>query len=137
MSFRAGLAEHVGAAGPGELVDLVLSNDVLHHVGDQSATARAARVAARPGATWLAIEPSWINPYVCYYHLRTPGERLFFPRRFLEAAADSGWRLVGTRRLFLIPTAIADPPEWLRGAERILERAPLLSRRDRLELEAA
>ncbi len=127
VRFVEGVAERLAEAVPGLQAELVLTNDVLHHVEDEGATAASVRAHAGPGARWLAIEPSCLNPYVIWYHTRTEGERLFFPRRFLRTAAAGGWQPDGRRYLFLIPLVIKEPARWMQRVERRLEGVPGLA----------
>ena len=107
--------------------DLIVSSDVLHHVDSLSRVIRAVRTIARPGATWVLVEPSAANPYVGAYQALTPGERNFWARRFLHEADQAGWELSGRGRMFLIPATIDCPPSWLIALERRLERFPVLA----------
>ena len=107
-------------------VQWIVSNDTLHHVEDvELCTSRLAAVADR-GARWLATEPSVLNPYMALMHVVRPGERNFHPRPFVRAAARHGWAVQSKRYLFLIPSALARPPGWLKATERALERVPVL-----------
>ena len=108
-------------------VDAVLSNDTLHHVEDVPRVAGRLAAVARPGAGWLAIEPSVANPYVAVRHALEPGERNFFPGRFAAEAAGAGWSLRQRRHLFLIPPQLRRPPAWLRAVERRFETVPGLA----------
>lgn len=110
-----------------EPADWVLSNDVLHHVLDFTRTAAAVAAVAKPWAQWLAIEPNPQNPWVVWYHTRTPGEQVFRERRFLAAAAATGWELCGREHLFLVPQALKRPPRSLVTLERVFERLPVIS----------
>jgi SAM-dependent methyltransferase len=118
-SFRRGTAEEADAALAGESgFDLIVSNDVLHHVESQERTAAAAARVARPGGRWLAIEPNWRNLYVLVRCAWKRGEKNFWPGPFLRAARSAGW--AGGRRsfLFLIPPFVKEPSPffaWLEG----------------------
>jgi hypothetical protein len=119
----------------GESVDRVLSSDVLHHVDDTVLVGRNLAAVTRPGGQWLAIEPSWLNPYMLAFCALTKGERNFWPRRFREAVAVAGWRVIAREYLFLIPSRIPDPPEWMRRAEARFEHWPVISGGVALTLE--
>lgn len=121
VTFVEGTGEDLAATGVDGGFDAVLSNDTLHHVADVPAVAARLGEVARPGATWLAIEPSSANPYVLVRHAIEPGERNFFPHRFAPQAESAGWRVVEKQHLFLIPPQIRRPPSWLKGVERRLE----------------
>ncbi len=115
--------------------DVMLSNDVLHHVDDLAAVARAAYEVAAPGARWLAIEPNAANPYVWLAHKLRSGEATFPSAEFVRIAERSGWRLLRRQPLFLIPSAVMSPPEWAKAAERCMEHRRLLAGGIAIELE--
>jgi 2-polyprenyl-3-methyl-5-hydroxy-6-metoxy-1,4-benzoquinol methylase len=127
-SFRPGTAEEADGALAGEpAFDLIVSNDVLHHVASQERTAAAAARLARPGTSWLVIEPNWRNPYVLLRCAWTRGESNFWPARFLRAARGAGW--TGGRRsfLFLIPPFVKEPPSFLTRLEERFESVSLVA----------
>jgi SAM-dependent methyltransferase len=107
-------------------VQWIVSNDTLHHVEDIKLCTRRLAAVAAPGAHWLATEPSVLNPYMALMHVVREGERNFHVRPFVRAAAANGWTVQSRRHLFLIPSAIARPPAWLKTTERALERVPVL-----------
>lgn len=107
--------------------DMILSNDVLHHMADLGEVCRSAAGVSHRWTQWLAIEPNPQNPYVIWYHTRTEGEALFPVRRFTRSASDAGWHLVQRDHLFLVPQAIRTPPRPLVAAERMFERLPVIS----------
>jgi SAM-dependent methyltransferase len=109
------------------IADLVISSDVLHHVVSLPDVARAVRTVAHPGSTWSIVEPSAANPYVAAFQAFAEGERNFRSRPFLRSATREGWRLQDRGRMFLIPSAIAEPPRWLVGLEQRLEGLPVLA----------
>ena len=121
-----GTAEHLA-----DLVDeparWVVSHDVLHHVDDIDATAGAVASVTTDDARWLAVEPNRANPWVAAYHLAAPGERLFNQRAFVATAARRGWRATDRFRMFLIPHAVASPPEALVRLEERYEHLPVVS----------
>ncbi len=126
VSFRRGTAEEADAALSGEPgFELIVSNDVLHHVSSQQRAAVAAARVARPGARWLAIEPNWRNLYVLVRCAWKRGEKNFWPARFLRAARSAGW--AGGRRsfLFLIPPFVKEPSPFFARLEERLESWPL------------
>ena len=123
VELHVGAGEDIADLVPEGVADLVVSSDVLHHVTSLREVARNVRTVARPGSRWLVVEPSAANPYVGAFQALTRGERNFRTRAFLRAAAP-GWSLLGRDRMFLIPAAIDEPPRWLVGLERRLERLP-------------
>lgn len=128
VEYAVGIGENLAASlAPGTRFAVLLTNDVLHHVSSEAATASSAASVAAEGALWIAIEPNWKNPYVSLGSARKPGERNFWPRAFLRAAEASGWRRAGGRHLFLIPPFVRRPPRFLRWIERALERVPLIA----------
>ena len=128
VSFRPGTAEEADAALAGEpAFDLIVSNDVLHHVASQERTAAAAARVARPGTDWLAIEPNWRNPYVLLRCALKRGEHNFWPAPFLRAARRAGWTVGRRSFLFLIPPFIKEPSPFFARLERRYESLPLVA----------
>jgi glycosyltransferase involved in cell wall biosynthesis/ubiquinone/menaquinone biosynthesis C-methylase UbiE len=123
---QQGFAENLATLSL-EAADWVLSNDVLHHVDDLELTVKSVAEVTRPWARWLAIEPNPTNPWVIWYHNRTPGEQVFPTRRFVDAAKRNGWTIRDREHLFLVPQAVVRPPRLLRAAERAFERLPVIS----------
>ncbi len=121
VEFARGFAEDLSAVLPAGSVDWVVSSDVLHHVSDEQATIDSVARACSPGASWLAIEPNPWNPYMFLFCALTDGERNFRPNRFTRLATATHFRLVGTERLFLIPSAISDPKPGLKWLEERFE----------------
>jgi len=135
VELHVGSGEEVAELVPAGIADLVISSDVLHHVTSLCDVVRSVRRVARTGGRWVVVEPSAANPYVGAFQALARGERNFRTRPFLRAAAD-GWMLAGRGRMFLIPAAVANPPGWLVGLERRLERVPGLGGAVTLELVA-
>ena len=128
VAFEQAKAEDVGTRfSDARPFDVVLSNDMLHHVPRQDAVIEAAARVTKPGARWLLIEPNWINPYVLIGCAVKRGERNFWPRPFLEAALERGFRLERREYLFLIPPFVRRAPELLVKIERVFERYPLIA----------
>ncbi|MFY9551503.1 MAG: class I SAM-dependent methyltransferase [Thermoanaerobaculia bacterium] len=137
-SFREGSAEEADVAFAGDPgFDLIVSNDVLHHVASQERAAAAAAHVARPGARWLAIEPNWRNVYVLVRCAWKRGEKNFWPAPFLKAARRAGW--TGGRRsfLFLVPPFVKEPSPFFVRLEERFETQPLLAGGVALLLEKA
>jgi SAM-dependent methyltransferase len=133
--YATGTGEQLDRALPdGFVADVVLSNDVLHHVEDLGAVARSVAAAARPGARWLAIEPNPRNPYVNVAHRLRAGEHVFDRRGFEQAAVAAGWHVSDRGSLFLVPPQIRTPSTPLIRLERGLERRPRLAGGLALEL---
>ena len=128
VGFRVGLAERLAETlGPHARFEWILSNDILHHVPDQSDVLRSVGQVARPGARWLAIEPNWRNPYVLVGCALKRGERNFWPAGFLGRADATGWSGQARDFLFLIPPFVKRPSRFLIDLERALEHNPLLA----------
>lgn len=123
----AAVAETLAVRFPAASFHLVLSNDVLHHVGSIPQVFSATAAVSAPGAQWWLIEPNFLNPYTFVKQRFTHGERNFYPRGALHDAAISGWRLVSRRNLFLIPPFIRSAPAWMRAVERRWETNPILA----------
>jgi SAM-dependent methyltransferase len=128
VAFRMGSAEQADAAlKPDTGYAAILSNDVLHHLDNYDAALGAIARLAPKDAEWCAIEPNVLNPYAAFNQWRRKHEKNFWPQPFLRAAERAGWRLKRKEYLFLIPPAIPNPPNWLKLAERRLEKTPLLA----------
>lgn len=127
VRFEIGYAEDLGGLLAETPVDVILSNDTLHHVADIEATAAQLAAVSAPGAIWVAIEPSNLNPYIVARHFLEEGERNFHPRSFRAAARRAGWEPVSQRYLFAIPPVIADPPRWMTRMEPLVERIPVVA----------
>jgi 2-polyprenyl-3-methyl-5-hydroxy-6-metoxy-1,4-benzoquinol methylase len=126
VKFLAGTAESVDtlALPP---VDVVLSNDVLHHVERMDLAVAAVSGVAGPNCVWHAIEPNWLNAYSLLLQAVTPGERVFWPWQFSALARRRQWQEMETARLFLIPPFVGDAPEWLKTLERKVEWIPFIA----------
>jgi ubiquinone/menaquinone biosynthesis C-methylase UbiE len=121
VEFVQGFAEDLSPVLPTGSVDWVVSSDVLHHVSDEQAAINSVAAVCSPGASWLAIEPNPWNPYIFLFQALTSGERNFRPHHFARLATASHFRLAGTDRLFLIPSAIPDPKPGLKRLEERFE----------------
>lgn len=122
-----GFAETAVADLGGRRFDVVLSNDVLHHVTSLEKVFSAVAEVTRSGAEWWAIEPNLLNPYTHIRQRYGVGEQNFYPSAALATAVACGWGLRDRANLFLIPPFISNPPEWLQRLERKLERNPILA----------
>jgi len=128
VDFQVGHAESLAETlGSKRQFQWILSNDLLHHVPDQSHVLRSIGEVALPGARWLAIEPNWRNPYVLVGCAVKRGERNFWPAGFLARAEATGWSGQGRDFLFLIPLFMKRPSRFLIDLERALEHYPLLA----------
>lgn len=126
VHFLSGAAEAVDtlALPP---IEVVLSNDVLHHVSRMDLAVAAASKVAAPGCVWHAIEPNYLNVYSFFRQATTPGERVFWPRQFSGLARQGQWQRRQTGHLFLIPPFVRDAPQWLKTLERKIEWIPFLA----------
>ena len=135
IRFLCGFAERLGdVINSGPKASLVISTDVLHHVTDLPAVAHAITEFTTDKAHWLAIEPSWLNPYVFQFCARTAGERNFWPRPFLSEMRKNGWEKDSTRYFTLIPSFIKSPPRWMLRTEKAIEGIPILAGRVALQV---
>jgi len=125
VRFVCSRAENA-AACLDEKFQVILSNDVLHHVESVTHVCGSAAGVAEPGCYWLAMEPNPLNPYVRCSQFLKRGERNFDLREFARAAAASGWHVGSREYLFLVPPFFREAPEWLQELERRLEGFPLL-----------
>lgn len=107
--------------------DMVLSNDVLHHVERMDLAVAAVSRVAGPNCVWHAIEPNWLNIYSFFRQAATPGECVFWPWQFSGLARRRQWWKRETAYLFLIPPFVRDPPEWLKTLERKIEWIPFMA----------
>lgn len=132
--FRTGQAEALEdvVEGPAQVL---LTNDVLHHVEDIQQTVRSAAAVAAPGARWLVIEPNAANPYVWLMHKLRKGEATFPAGAFVRTATQGGWRLVRQQPLFLVPPQVKEAPDWAKALERRLEHRRPLAGGIAIELE--
>jgi SAM-dependent methyltransferase len=134
--YAVGTGESLAEALPaGFAPDVILTNDVLHHVADMGAATAAAAAASAPGARWLSLEPNPRNPYVVVAHTLRRGEQVFDRRAFAAAAEAAGWRITRQGSLFLVPPQVRAPGARLVALERALERRPRLAGGIALELE--
>lgn len=136
VTFKVGRAEALGEV-VAEPAQVLLTNDVLHHVEDIEMAARSAAGIAAPGARWLVIEPNAGNPYVWLMHKLRRGEATFPAGAFVRAAERAGWRLVRRTPLFLVPPQVREAPEWAKALERRLEHHRPLAGGIAIELELA
>lgn len=134
VEFVQGFAEELDSVLPSGSVDWLVSSDVLHHVADEQAAVASISAACAPGARWLSIEPNRWNPYIAQFQAFTRGERNFRAGPFLKIASACGWRLDRRGYLFLIPSAIAEPKEWMKKLEEQFEGLPPLGGAVTLEL---
>jgi ubiquinone/menaquinone biosynthesis C-methylase UbiE len=135
-NFIEGSAENVKELiGQGQ-VDLVLSNDMLHHVGSVDSVTQSVRAVCKANAKWLCIEPNVMNPYVWMGQAFRQGERNFFPGHFVKQASRSGWKLKNREYLFLIPPFMKSPSDWLKIVEKRLEGVAFVAGGVALSLES-
>jgi SAM-dependent methyltransferase len=107
--------------------DVVLSNDMLHHVASLRAVVANVTKSVSRSAQWLLIEPNCVNPYTFVRQATLPGERNFWPRQFLRTASAAGWSPLRRDYLFLIPPFVRNPPLAARALERRIEWIPFLA----------
>ena len=125
LHFVLGTAEECGQVLKGPF-DIILSNDVLHHVASLEATVRNMTSLARKGTRWIAIEPNCLNPYTAARQASKAGERNFYPWQLQRHVQRAAWRTNRKRYLFIIPPFIKVAPDWAIALERRLEwAAPL------------
>jgi SAM-dependent methyltransferase len=124
--FLIAAAESVGTLGLPP-ADVILSNDVLHHLQRLDLAAAAVSGVAGPNCVWHAIEPNWLNVYSLCRQAATPGERVFWPWRFSAAMRRLQWRKLETAHLFLIPPFVREAPAWSKTLERKIEWIPFVA----------
>ena len=107
--------------------DVILSNDVLHHVSSQSDVIQSMFRLAAPGCRWLAIEPNCRNVYTFLRQATKHGERNFWPASFGDTARKSGWTKMSQSYLFLVPPFVKEPPDLLVRLEKRFERQSLIA----------
>lgn len=128
VRFRVGHAENLAEIlGPMGRFEWILSNDLIHHVPDESDVLRSVGEVALAGARWVAIEPNWRNPYVLVGCAVKRGERNFWPAGFITRAEASGWSGRSRTFLFLIPPFVKKPSRFLIDLERALEHHSILA----------
>jgi SAM-dependent methyltransferase len=118
-----------------ESPQLVLSNDVLHHLNSYEAAARTFALLGASGCRWLVIEPNSTNPYTWFRQWIGPGERNFHPGPFRQAAAENGWTVLHKGYMFLIPPFVKRPCAWMRALEQRFEHVPMLAGGVSMELQ--
>ncbi len=118
-----------------EPVDLILSNDVLHHLRSEPEAMAALTQLSQKGCRWVLIEPNPLNLYAFLGQALKSGERNFRPRAFRSLAEEAGWTVRSRGTVFLIPPFVKEAPAWLRALERMLERVPFLGGGVWMELE--
>ncbi len=126
VRFVRDVAERVDLALPIPF-DVVLSNDVLHHVDRLDVVAKALARVASPACRWLAIEPNPYNPYTFIRQGLRDGEQNFRPGEFRRVALEAGWRVQKENFLFVIPPFVKRTPLWARTLERRIEWVPFLA----------
>lgn len=135
LRFVTGLAERADQlVNPG--FQVILSNDMLHHVESQAEVAGSLRRIAAPGCRWLLIEPNCRNPYTFLRQALKYGERNFWPAEFLEAAHQAGWKQTAQRYLFLVPPFLKEPSRAMIRLEHTFEGLPFVAGGVCLELTA-
>lgn len=131
ISFQQGFAESLALDSK---ASCIISTDVIHHLADLSVAAASIRKCVEDNARWLAIEPSWLNPYNFQYQARTQGERNFWPRSCLRILQANGWQKKSSRYFTVIPSFVKSPSNWMKALERIIEGIPVIGGRIALEL---
>lgn len=127
LVFIRGTAETFQQPAGWSPFDVVLSNDMLHHVESLSAVLANVTNSVSPSAKWLLIEPNCANPYTFVRQATLPGERNFWPGQFLRLASSAGWSSGRRDYLFLIPPFIRNPPRAARALEQHIEWIPFLA----------
>lgn len=107
--------------------DLILSNDVLHHIDGWETLCQNLSRISRKGCLWMAIEPNARNPYAFLGQSIKSGERNFHPKTFTKIAEQWGFRLLERNYLFIIPPFFKRPPILLQKLENFLEGNSILS----------
>jgi len=120
LTFFEGAAEWVDTLNV-PAADVILSNDVLHHVASEDLAVRSITRIAGPNCVWHSIEPNCWNVYSFVRQAATPGERVFRPGRFSRLTHNSGWKKRTAAYLFLVPPFVREAPEWAKALERKLE----------------
>jgi len=101
--------------------DIILTNDVLHHIGDWDKLLKNLRPYVTVKTSWLSIEPNPYNFYSAYRQSTQPGERLFAKSKFLRLVSHSGWKKKSVNYIFLIPPFVKAPSHWMIELEEKLE----------------
>jgi SAM-dependent methyltransferase len=101
-----------------ESFDLVVSLDVIEHVGDHVGALRELRRVTRPGGRLLVTVPAY-QALWSSHDVRNHHQRRYNRRTLVEPAAAAGWRVVRTTHFnsLLLPAAAA-----ARMADRVARR---------------
>ncbi len=106
--------------------DLILSNDVLHHIDNWEKLLENLGPYLKSRTLWLTIEPNPYNIYSAYRQSTQPGERIFAKSKFLKIASIHGWKKKSVNFLFLIPPFVKVPSRWMIEMEKKFESMPFL-----------
>lgn len=114
---------------PEPTIDLLVSVDVLHHVGDTAALYRSVAQRLRPAGRWIVFEPNVFHPAVTWSQERMKraglGEDHFRPRR--EATLMQRCGLAVERRSYLLAgPQRASISARLDRVGRVVERCPVI-----------
>lgn len=127
VDFSVGEVSALAELLPSHRFDVVLSNDVLHHVNDWSKMFEGVNSISKTGTCWLAIEPNSINPYVFLGQTLKSGERNFNASKFKKFCHRFSWRVEKEDFIFLIPPFVRSAPPILQKVERQIEGLPLFA----------
>ncbi|MCV2353664.1 class I SAM-dependent methyltransferase [Paucibacter sp. B2R-40] len=126
VSFSTGLAEQISSSNENSCqANWIISTDVLHHVSDLRRSIEEISLNSCSGAKWMILEPSWLNPYICYFQATKLGERNFWPNAFLELTRNN-WHHEATQYINIIPSAIKKPNNIIKKLEYFLEGLPVI-----------
>lgn len=127
ISFINIPAEEMSKACKENSHDLVLSNDVLHHVNDMDKVIDSINYTTHPKSRWIAIEPNCLNPYVFAGQMTKVGEKNFNHFQYRNKIVQKLWSVTEKRYLFLIPPFIKNPPGFLINIEMAIEGFPFIA----------
>jgi len=111
LCFIEGFAESLASKISENSIDCVLTNDVIHHVKDESLAVQEVFTVLKDMGSWLAIEPNQYNPYVAVRQALGAGEKNFIISTFIQTSKGIGFNLIKKEHLFLIPPTCKQVPE--------------------------
>ena len=114
-----------------ESIDRVFSWDLLHHTDDTRRVLEEISRVLKPGGSYTAVEPNFMNPALFYYHARRRSEWGLFTRN--QMTVKRFWPIANQKfqveDIFYDNTVIsflnANSMKWWRLAELLTSKRPL------------
>ncbi|MDD5594097.1 MAG: class I SAM-dependent methyltransferase, partial [Candidatus Margulisbacteria bacterium] len=122
LSFQTIDIEKSGGRGN---FDVVITVDILHHLGDIASAVSNIGDRLKVGGSWIILEPNVFNFYIYLFQLLAKNEGLFSQSK-TEKIFDEGFKIAEKKYAFIIHSIIKQPPGWLAELERRLENRKFL-----------